>query len=167
MVSTKLDLATRTLLTTRILEASDREVARMASLSLPQTGTWLNCPPLPALRLRLQTLSLLLPPSLSWECLIKLGQATASVNWPTHLQIKFRSHSAILILKCTWGAPKFDPPFHEALDWDPTHPKILIKYPDFSTFESSIKLKSTFPLPALDPPEHPNVNAMTMTCIWY
>ena len=80
MVSTKVDLATRTLLTTRILEASDREVARMASLSLPQTGTWLNCPPLPALRLRPQALSLLLPPSLSWECLIKLGQATASVN---------------------------------------------------------------------------------------
>ena len=44
MVSTKVDLANQTLLTTRILEASDREVVRMASLSLPQTGTWLNCP---------------------------------------------------------------------------------------------------------------------------
>ena len=80
MVSTKVDLATRTLLTTRILEASDREVVRMASLSLPQTGTWLNCPPLSALRLHLQSLSLLLPPSLSWGCLIKLGRATVSVN---------------------------------------------------------------------------------------
>ena len=42
MVSTKVDLANQTLLTTRIREASNREVARMASLSLPQTGTWLS-----------------------------------------------------------------------------------------------------------------------------
>ena len=74
MVSTKVDLANQTLLTTTILEASDCEVVRIASLSFPQTGTWLNCPPLPALRLYLQALSLLLPPSLSWDCLI--GRAT-------------------------------------------------------------------------------------------
>ena len=38
MVSTKIDLANQTLLTPRILEAGEREVARMASLSLPQAS---------------------------------------------------------------------------------------------------------------------------------
>ena len=54
MVSAKVDLANQTLLTPRILEAGEREVARLASLSLPQAGAWLNCPPLPALGLHLR-----------------------------------------------------------------------------------------------------------------
>ena len=54
MVSNKVDLANKTLLAPKILEAGEREVARMASLSLPQAGAWLNCPPLPALGLHLR-----------------------------------------------------------------------------------------------------------------
>ena len=47
-------MANQTLLTPRTLEAGEREVARMASLSPPQAGAWLNCPPLPALGLHLR-----------------------------------------------------------------------------------------------------------------
>ena len=54
MVSAKIDLANQSLLSPKILEAGEREVARMASLSLPQAGAWLNCPPLPALGLHLR-----------------------------------------------------------------------------------------------------------------
>ena len=54
MVSAKVDLANQTLLTPKILEAGEREVARLASLSLPHAGAWLNCPPLPALGLHLR-----------------------------------------------------------------------------------------------------------------
>ena len=54
MVGIKVDLANQTLHTTRIQEAGEREVARMASLCLPQAGAWLNCPPLPALGLHLR-----------------------------------------------------------------------------------------------------------------
>ena len=54
MVSAKVDLANQTLLKPRILEAGEREAARWASLSLPQAGAWLNCPPLPALGLHLR-----------------------------------------------------------------------------------------------------------------
>ena len=54
MVSTKIDLANQALLSPKILEVGEREVARMASLSLPQAGAWLNCPPLPALGLHLR-----------------------------------------------------------------------------------------------------------------
>ena len=66
----------------------------IASLSLPQTVTWLNCPPMPILGLHLRALSLLSPPKSGWECLIKLGQAKANVKL-THtpanqVQILFR-----------------------------------------------------------------------------
>ena len=54
MVSSKIDLVNQTLLSPKIMEAGEREIARMASLSLPQAGAWLNCPPLPALGLHLR-----------------------------------------------------------------------------------------------------------------
>ena len=54
MVGTKVDLANQTLLSTKTMGAGEREVARMASVSLPQAGGWLNCPPLPALGLHLR-----------------------------------------------------------------------------------------------------------------
>ena len=54
MVGTKIDLANQALFSTKITGAGEREVARMASLSLPQAGAWLNCPPLPALGLHLR-----------------------------------------------------------------------------------------------------------------
>ena len=54
MVSAKVDLANQTLLSSKILEVGEREVARMASLSLPQAGAQVNCPPLPALGLHLR-----------------------------------------------------------------------------------------------------------------
>ena len=54
MVSQKIDLTNQSLLSPKIMEAGEREVARMASLSLPQAGAWLNCPPLPALGLHLR-----------------------------------------------------------------------------------------------------------------
>ena len=93
-VSAKVDLANQTLLTKWILEAGKRKVAMIASLSLPQTVTWLNCPPMPILGLHLRALSLLSPPKSGWECLIKLGQAKANVKL-THtpanqVQILFR-----------------------------------------------------------------------------
>ena len=40
----------------KIKNTGEREIARMASLSLPQAGAWLNCPPLPALGLHLRGL---------------------------------------------------------------------------------------------------------------
>ena len=54
MVSTKIDLTNQSLLSPKIQEAGEREVARMASLSLAQAGAWLYCPPLPALGLHLR-----------------------------------------------------------------------------------------------------------------
>ena len=54
MLSNKIDLANQSLLTPRIVEVGEREAARLASLSLPQAGAWLNCPPLPALGLHLR-----------------------------------------------------------------------------------------------------------------
>ena len=54
MVSTKVDMASHTALMDRIQNLGEHEVARMASLSLPQAGAWLNCPPLPALGLHLR-----------------------------------------------------------------------------------------------------------------
>ena len=54
MVSTKIDLANKNNFTRRIEDEGEREVARVASLSLPQAGAWLNCPPLPALGLHLR-----------------------------------------------------------------------------------------------------------------
>ena len=54
MVSTKVDMASHIALMDRIQNLGEREVARMASLSLPQAGAWLNCPPLPALGLHLR-----------------------------------------------------------------------------------------------------------------
>ena len=38
----------------KIKNTGEREIARMASLSLLQAGAWLNCPPLPALGLHLR-----------------------------------------------------------------------------------------------------------------
>ena len=38
----------------KIKNTGEREIARMASLSLPQAGAWLNCPPPPALGLHLR-----------------------------------------------------------------------------------------------------------------
>ena len=55
VVSTKIDIANKSLLLQHIAETDDeREIARMASLCLPKAGAWLNCSPLPALGLHLR-----------------------------------------------------------------------------------------------------------------
>ena len=54
MVCTKVDQESHVALMEKIKNTGEREIARMASLSLPQAGAWLNCPPLPALGLHLR-----------------------------------------------------------------------------------------------------------------
>ena len=54
-LSTRIDLANQRLHSNLTREsAGEREVARLASLSLPYAGSWLNCPPMPALNLHLR-----------------------------------------------------------------------------------------------------------------
>ena len=54
-LSTKVSRTNQRLLLTQIKEdADEREVARLASVSLPHAGAWLNCTPLPALGLHLR-----------------------------------------------------------------------------------------------------------------
>ena len=53
-LSLKVDLANQRLLSTHTEVAGEREVARLASVSLPHAGKWLNCPPMPAMGLHLR-----------------------------------------------------------------------------------------------------------------
>ena len=50
----KVDLANQQLHSSSVTDLGEREVARMAALSLPHAGDWLNCPPIPALGLHLR-----------------------------------------------------------------------------------------------------------------
>jgi len=102
----------------------------IASLSLPQTVTWLNCPPMPILGLHLRALSLLSPPKSGWECLIKLGQANVKL---THTPEELQNLTLHSMKPLTESHPleKFD--------------------------------KISLALLALDPPEHDNLDAVTMT----
>ena len=49
-----MDLANQHLVSTHTEAAGEREVARLASVSLPHAGKWLNCPPMPVMGLHLQ-----------------------------------------------------------------------------------------------------------------
>ena len=54
-LSVNVDLKCLSILKDQVVELGQvREVARLASLSLPRAGAWLLCPPIPALGLRLQ-----------------------------------------------------------------------------------------------------------------
>ena len=53
-LSTKVDLANAKLLSSAMETSGERELARLNSLGLPYAGTWLNCPPMPALGLHLR-----------------------------------------------------------------------------------------------------------------
>ena len=54
MVSCSIDQANQKMFATKIQDLSDREKARLASLSLEHSGDWLNCPPIPALGIHLR-----------------------------------------------------------------------------------------------------------------
>ena len=55
MLSKRIDAANLTHFTNKIQDSGVREVARLAALSSPQSGAWLQCPPIPALGLHLRT----------------------------------------------------------------------------------------------------------------
>ena len=53
-LSLKVDLANQQLLSNLTETAGERKMVRLALVSLPHAGKWLNCPPIPALGLHLR-----------------------------------------------------------------------------------------------------------------
>ena len=54
MLSKRIDAANLSHFSNKIQESGEREVARLAALSSPQAGAWLQCAPIPALGLHLR-----------------------------------------------------------------------------------------------------------------
>ena len=54
MISVKVDLQNQQLFSDQVHGVGEREVARVASLSLPYAGAWLTCAPIPALGLHMR-----------------------------------------------------------------------------------------------------------------